>query len=361
MAGERLVRVGQLEVAVDSASIHRSRVVSVALGPDFIVSGANDGSVMLLDRDCREGRFRPRRSWPLHHSGPVTFVQVCDRRIVTAGKDGKVCVWEGAPAALELGAVWRESAGAPVTALCAGHQAVIWAREDGRIFLGRPESQKPELLWKGAGSEVTALAVWWAVEEGSVADVVAGTSSGEVYWLGTAGPRLVERPLRPAGPIIALRWLGRKWIAVADRMRTWTIDLEAHRLIGLWRLPEISALGYSPNGRWAAVGTRRGLVRALDLRSPVSLEEKFHQDKVVAVQFATDQVFLTASRDGTVKLARIDEGHMQVLGGYPVGGQVSAMDVNDERVLVGLASGSLVSLGLHLPVAHVEGRPITAS
>ena len=55
---------------------------------------------------------------------------------------------------------------------------------------------------------------------------------------------------------------------------------------------------------------------------------------------------VSARRDGIFKITQVAEVGLKLLGGYPVGGQVTAMDVQGARIIVGHANGGLMGLSL---------------
>jgi WD40 repeat protein len=354
-AGERLLRVGTFKDCVEPLSTARSRVVTVALGTDFAVSGGSDGSVTLFDGDLRAGLLAPRRSWPGHHDGRVTSVKASKGLFVTAGKDGKVCVWERDGESFVLREVWRD---ASVTSLCVTSEAIIWSSEDGQVLRGNLACREPVLLWKGDGSAVTALDVRKpSARQQSDLHVAAGTSSGKICWL-DAHLSTPHPIIDLKGPIIALRWFTDNEIAVATKEYAKVINLNNPHLPPVTvHFPEVSTLACSCDGLYIAFGTQSGAVRVVEIsrRRAFDRQRQLHRNKVIALQFATDRVFLSASRDGIVKIARIGENDLEVLGGCPVGGQITAMDFKDDKVLLGLAGGGHVALNLHLPVDRTNG------
>jgi WD40 repeat protein len=378
---DRLVRIRKLEGATDRERQHRGRVTALAMGTGFIVSGGGDGSVMLFDRDRDTGRFSLRRRWPDHHHGPVMFLRVCepldvagrggDARgpiIVTAGKDGMVCVWRGAPASPVLQSVWRGAA--PVTALWADERAVVWAGKDGRIFMGDPATERLSLLQMDAGGgEVKALDARRVAPEASALDLIAATLNEEVICARAAADFAPVKMPTSGGhdAIRGLRWLDGEWVALAREDHVVVVDARGGGPARRFEAPKLSVLGRSPAGRWIAFGTSSGDVDLIDWRAeprpaPPDTDEldgpprpHRHGHRVVDLQFIGEDAFVWASRDGKVKLACLEEGGMTIVAGYPVGGQITAMAVTGPSVLAGLADGHLVALRVHTPAKASGG------
>jgi WD40 repeat protein len=370
MAQERQVRIRKRGGQTGRVEGHRSRVTALALGTDFFVSGGGDGSVMLftVDGDWKKGQFGLSRQWPDHHQGPVRFLRVCEPcpagrgedagkpLIVTAGQDGMVCVWRGAPGALALHAVWRGTA--PITALWAAGDAIVWAGKDGRIFAGDPRTEKLSLLWTDkTGSEVTALDLRRAAADGSAVDVVAATGNEEVFWgsaLGASTPwpavELARLKVPASGGrdvIQAVRWLDGDRVALAGRDRVDVVDARGAAAARTYQTKGLSVLGRSPSGRWLVFGTAAGEVHPLDGNGATHLRLGH---RVVDLQFVDEDTLLWANRDGKVLLGSLAAAtDPKILAGYPLGGQITTMAVRGQRALVGLADGSLVALSLHLP------------
>jgi WD40 repeat protein len=405
---ERLVRIGRLDGGTDRRGRHRGRVTALALGTNFFVSGGRDGTVMLFEGerptagnvqaggDRHTGGFVLSRQWPDHHDGPVTFLRICEpvasaagrgevggeALIVTAGQDGMVCVWRvarpvehDARASLGLHAVWRGTA--PVTALWASERAVIWAGKDGRIYVGDPETQKQSLLWMAKGGpEVTALSVRRAAADGSAVDLIAGTSNEEVIWgreiavvspqrsAGLASLKLATNGGRDA--IRALGWLGRERFAVARRDCVDIVDARNPERTSLPPTNDVSALSCSPGGHRVVWGTSSGEVHTAEWSGKPHFHDPDHVvadgeprsprpfGRVAALQCTDENTFVWASRDGKVMLERVAATGLSILAGYPVGGQITIMDVMGPRVVVGLADGSVVALRVHRPETKVD-------
>jgi hypothetical protein len=90
-------------------------------------------------------------------------------------------------------------------------------------------------------------------------------------------------------------------------------------------------------------------VVALDLRTLTAAAGPVHRpdQRVTGIAFADEDVVVTASWDGTVKASRLEPEGVQVLAGYPLGAQVSALAVSGVRIVAGLAGGRLAGLCLH--------------
>jgi WD40 repeat protein len=359
-AGERLVRVGALASGIGDDPRHLGQVTSVALGEGFFVSGGSDGSVMLHEWATKPKSCKLQKDWPTHHSGPVRFLRVCGslaqapRLIVTAGADGKVCVWERSDKGLDLLEVWED---APVTALWAEGDDVVWATEDGNVFWRRPHGREAQPRDRKVphwplGREVTALDARRSPTPEQAPDIVVALSRGEILHIGHERPL----PIRCPDDVVALRWLDRGWLAVATAKHAGVYSVDG----GQPQNPlcpidsELSGLGCSPDRQWIACGTLYGRLKAVNWPTSTSLpfaqvhgttEAAAHE--VVAVQFASADVVVSASRDGTVKFSRLTTRCVEVLGGCPVGAQVTSLAVKEAEVLAGLVDGSVVVLRIH--------------
>jgi len=343
-AGERLVRVAGIDQTVSGHPWHKGRVTSLAVGNGFFVSGAQDGSVMLFERVAGAAEWQRRCHWPTHHDGPVGFLKVCDPFLITAGRDGKVCVWRRGLDGPELLDIWR---GAPVSALWASGDAIVWAAKDGYVLCSAPGNLRAiQARWPV--KEVTKLDVCRPGNQGPLKVIVA-TSRGEVFRLPPSagqGPKSIRTGGR--GPVVALRCLGadRVAVATADRVETYSIEGPASSTLFGPDLKDLSVLACSADGRWLAWGTRSGKVNVGGGRA-----QNIHPRGVIALQIAAEEpdILLSAGHDGTIKFSRLGEDRPRILGGCPVGGQISVMEVSGRQVFAGLVDGSVVALQLHLP------------
>jgi WD40 repeat protein len=349
-AGERLVRVARPERRVPNHLGHRGRVTSLAAGNGFFVSGGQDGSVLLFERVHNSSTWEPLHHWPTHHDGKVSFLQVCgtadEPLIVTAGHDGKMCIWGGVPNALKLLDVWS---GAPIKGLWTGRKDVVWAAADGFVYRSRlPELRKELSRWPGM-RDATAFDV---LEQQETLYIVVASSREVVFPLlsGTVGN---PRPM--ASGIRAIHWLDPNQLAVATANGLMTSSVSSRIATPI----SDSARGQSPLARSPgrtrlAWGMSFGKVGSLDVQArTVSPPADFHLGggRVIALQFADETILVSASHDGVIKFGKFEQTGLQVLGGCPAGGQVSAIAVRDLEVFAGLVDGSVVVLQMNLPKA----------
>jgi hypothetical protein len=96
-------------------------------------------------------------------------------------------------------------------------------------------------------------------------------------------------------------------------------------------------------------GTTRGFVLLYDLESSFLGAAEVHAEEVTAVHLVAPGVAVSAGKEGTLKLLRLSEAGLRVVGGVPAGGQVTALGGAGPHVVAGLADGSLAGFYLHEP------------
>lgn len=318
-AGERLVCVGTSPYRLDSPVSqirHRGQVSAIALGDSFFLSGGSDGSVMLFDLpwNTAKGGREPRRRWPTHHRGPVSDLMVRGPRFVTAGRDGRVWVWQGDADALHMRAEWG---GAPVTAAWIGGEGgniVAWGEEDGSINRYDLITRKNIVLRRHPDGKVLG----W-LDDGQA--IVATRSKISIFDLDFETCQVEHEAKNASFPRVSQ---GDRWIAYIDEETG-----EAHVI---WnKTGESHAIEAGDFGR--------------DMPSKLPTDRR-----VTVLHFVGDDLLLVAERRGTVRIVRLFDGASpRVLGGYPIGIRVTAMAGSGANVLVGLSDGRLVALRLHTP------------
>jgi WD40 repeat protein len=357
-AGSRIVRVGSDQSQVGMRSVapprQRAQITSVALGPGFFLAGGGDGCVTRFETNWNQRQAMLLRRWPRYHDAPVTFLKVCGLHVITGSRDGKVCVWAGDLNTLERIRVWRS---APVAYVCACEEAVVWGSEDGRVSLYRFGDPEPVTLAERYRSPITALDVRWSSVSELSLDLVVARSSGRTrhITLREQKPRQfhIHSHELPAtdGRTFAVRWLTTTTIVAASRAYARVLNTESGSELPLSTMKDsVTTVATSPDGQIVAIGGLNGeIASVVAATGSCSPAVNVHRDRVVALRFVSPDVVVSASWDGTVKFSRVSQNTLQVLAGVPVGGQVTALDVRDNLVLVGLASGDIA-------VARIHGR-----
>jgi len=215
----------------------------------------------------------------------------------------------------------------------------LTARAHLRAALELRDDQQARALWwklardqrvwrRAVGSPVTSLAV---AADGTVA---AAGHNGRVVLLDGSGRIMRQNPspeVTAIEPFAATLHLVTRGAAARKRLR---------RAVG----PAARALGFSPDGRWLAVGEREGTIRILRLPGgQLARQLKGHRGEVRQVHFRPDgEELASAGLDGAIRLWRLSPGPPRArppLLGHGVGIQALAYSPDGEQLASGGADG----------------------
>jgi hypothetical protein len=343
-AGGRLLRIGPAHGLIGDARRHQGPVTAVALFGGGFVSGGWGGSVRLFRAEGES--YELDRYWPAQHGKPVAFLAVAGQAFASAGLDGRVCV--RGVAGPEVLLAWR---GAPITALRGGGEGFVWGDATGQVFRWDRGQSRAERIGRFRDAVAALDTHLDEATTGAPPEIVvmAVTNNGELFRL-AGGQQEQLHKLPHLGRIAALRCVGPRCYVLAT-------DAGVYRGAGRSSpqpFPgELSAFDAAPDGR-IVCGTPTGR-----LWSPGVEPYPAHREEVVGVRLPAGPgagLVVSASRDGVVKIARLDSQGVEVLAGYPAGNRVTSLDVREKTALAGLVDGDVVVLGLHVH-SRAEGGP----
>ncbi|HWG95113.1 MAG TPA: helix-turn-helix domain-containing protein [Mycobacteriales bacterium] len=208
----------------------------------------------------------------LPHAGPVTGVRWDGgRRLVTAGTDGTVRLWDWPPPGV------GGAAGAAFSARF-GPQArwAATAANDGLRLLplrdGLPTGGPPLVVPVPEGS-ARATGTFDVAADGRTGAL--GTADGAVHVVALTGtPRVVATLREPSDFIesVAVSPDGRLLAAGSDDTRTYLYDLPGRRLLSVVEGPQnyVYSVSFSSDGATLVVGSVDGTARLYDVREPAT-------------------------------------------------------------------------------------------
>jgi WD40 repeat protein len=322
-----VLKTGTVEVN-GADQTHVVPVTAAATDGQLYVSGDSKGKVILRGLD------RPR-AWPAHHKDSVVkALRARGGRIVTGGKDGKVCVWQPVENNFHLLAVW---CGPPVEVLWTDGQLVAWGGE-GKLCWADVRTTYASYQ---VGQKLTALD---GRKVGTGYQFLIASEGAGLVKLDTSSPNSLQDLEPDAGAAIGVSWLH------ADR-NDWaaaTPDRVLRRLNGRehgWSEGPASVTAFAARGPLLCWGTDKG---ALWCWAPNEASARrsatIHGNAVTAVVIAEDGLVVTGAQDGTVKVTDSNSDELAHSVGYPVGPTVTALDVAGRAIVVGLEDGGVVTL-----------------
>jgi WD40 repeat protein len=357
---------------------HSGPVSSVAFNPDgrFLVSGGADEIVRVWELQTRSEvhSFRGHTNW----ISSVAF-SPDGNFIVSAAVDKTIKLWElvgreGTPGqghTREVVAVAVSPDGKRIASGSADHTVRLWDAATGR-----------ELFTMGGHNDVvTALAF---TPYGK--NVVSAGDDRQLKVWSTATGKEVKAMAEPLPtnqvPVLGVTADGKRLVVWVANTFLETYDLAGARQVSSWsgHEREISALSFSQDGEWAALGGKDGTVRIWDVAKRTRLftaDFPAHQDAITDLTLTPDKKRLvTADAKGEVKvwdLAAVGEqlkagkqakperslqahpGGVSGLAMGPEGRRFASAGLDNSVKVWDLAGGKeLRSWDFHLPAS---GRP----
>jgi WD40 repeat protein len=285
---------------------HRAEVYSVAFSPDarLVATASADGFARIFS--ARSGRrlasFRAAQ-------GELTSVRFDHRgrRVVTAGEDGVLRVWT-APDGIMLGELRGHRGAATSADFLPGDKTIVSGGEDGTLRSWLP---------------IDATAVREPATGVSFSPdgrrVLSGGQDGEVrIW--DPGRDTVKILRGQALPSVARYSANGSAIVSASQdgsVRVWPASGGASRRVAGGSATKFAA-AFDPTGRRLAIARFNPGILVQRVGGGGERELAGHTDAVLDVTFSPDgRYLLSASRDGTARIWRADDGHpVRVLRGH---------------------------------------------
>jgi WD40 repeat protein len=250
------------------------------------------------------------------HTGAVTAAAVAGSRVVSAGEDGSVRVWDRA--SRRLVRVLRGHHGwVYAVAVSAAGDVVASAGDDAVIRLWSGSSGRPIGVLAGHSKRVRSLAF---------------DRAGRLLVSGSEDGRIIVWTVDPTARVRDLATDGRP---------TWSVDI-------------------GHNDTLVGAGGEDESVRVYDLRTGHLVAERSgHRDWVRVVAFASDAPLLASgSGDGSVCLWNVADGHLALLRSTPTVDRIRALAVSpDAGVIESAGEDATVRTITAAGVVHETSMP----